>query len=328
VIDSPRTLLEALRARGLVGAGDAVDQPPPGPERPWYISLLLGTAGWIAGLFVLAFVGGLFHRAGALVGAPLLIAAAWGLYRVDREGAFVSQLALALSVAGQVLAVFWLGETFFKSSRSIAGIAFAALALQLALLVLMPNRLHRTMSALFAVIAWAVLVRYGLWDEPVWDARRKEALPLPLALAGWAIVWLPAGGLLYLLIAREAEWMARGWQDVLRPAATGLIVALAITTLVSQPLESFPFGPTSAPGQGGKAIWPLLSAAAALGALVAAFALGSRGLAATCIVAALAHLSHFYYAVGTTLLTKSLTMIAAGVILLWTARSLRRAHAP
>jgi len=176
----------------------------------------------------------------------------------------------------------------------------------------------------FAVIAWAVFVRFGLWDEPVWDRGRKEPLPLPLALGGWAIVWLPVAGMLYLIARREAEWMARGWQEMVRPAATGLIVALAITTLLSQPLESFPFGPSSAPGQGGKAIWPLLSAAAALGALAAAFALGNRGLAATCIVAALAHLSHFYYAVGTSLLTKSLTMIAAGAILLWTARSMRR----
>jgi len=325
MIDSPQALLDELHARGLAPAvaADATAQQA-AHERPWYIGLLLGTAGWIAGLFLLAFVGALFHSAGALVGAPILLAAAWGLYKVDREGAFVSQLALALSVAGQVLAVFWFGDTFLKGSRGIAGVAFFALLLQMALIVAMPNRLHRTMSALFAVIAWAVFVRFGLWDEPVWDRHRKEPLPLPLALAGWAIVWLPAAGILYLVIRREAEWMARGWQDMVRPAATGLIVALAITTLISQPLESFPFGPSSAPGQGGKAIWPLLSATAALGALAAAFGLGSRGLAATCIVAALAHLSHFYYAVGTSLLTKSLTMIAAGAILLWTARSMRR----
>ena len=93
---------------------------------------------------------------------------------------------------------------------------------------------------------------------------------------------------------------------------------------ISQPFDTFPFGRTQAPGQGGLSVWPLLSTAAALGALVAAFALGNRGLAATCIVAALAHMSHFYYAMGTTLLTKSLTMIAAGVILLWTARAMRR----
>ena len=328
MIDSPQALAQELRARGLVTEGPVEEPKPLAAERPWYIGLLLGTAGWIAGLFALVFIGALFHKAGALLGAPLLLAAAWGLYKVDREGAFVSQLALALSVAGQFLAVFWLGDTFFKSTHSLAGIAFAALVLQLVLLVVMPNRLHRTMSALFAVIAWAVFVRYGMWDEPFWDSRRKEPLTLPLALGGWAIVWLPAAGLLYLIIRREAEWMARGWQEMMRPAAVGLIVALAVTTLISQPFETFPWMSSSAPGQGGKAIWPLLSAGAALGALVAAFALGNRGLAATCIIAALMHMSHFYYAMGTSLLTKSLTMIAAGAILLWSARSMRRGGPP
>src|SRR6185503_8013751 len=121
MIDSPQALVEELRARGVVPP-DAPPMAPPAttPERPWYISLLLGTAGWIAGLFLLVFIGALFHSAGALIGAPILLAAAWGLYKVDREGAFVSQLALALSVAGQVLAVFWLGEHFFRGARGIA----------------------------------------------------------------------------------------------------------------------------------------------------------------------------------------------------------------
>ena len=329
MIDSPSALLDALRARGLVTEAGPAEAPTAAPAaRPWYIGLILGTAGWIAGIFVLAFVFMLFSGA-SIIGAPLLLAAAYGLYRVDREGAFVSQLALALSVAGQFLAVFWLGDAFFKTSRSLAGIAFTALLLQVVLLAVMPNRLHRTMSALFAVIAWAVFVRYGLWDDPFWgDSRKKQPLTFPLALAGWAIVWLPAAGLLYMLIRREAEWMAKGWQDIARPAAVGLIVALAITTLISQPFDTFPFGGSHQPGEGGLSIWPLLSTAAALGALAAAFALGNRGLAATCIVAALVHMSHFYYAMGTTLLTKSLTMIAAGVILLWTARTLRRPGPP
>ena len=72
--------------------------------------------------------------------------------------------------------------------ESIAGMAFVALAIQLALVLLMPSRLHRAMSTLFACAAWAVFVRYGLWDEPVWRIgfQAKAAGPsFAMALATW-----------------------------------------------------------------------------------------------------------------------------------------------
>lgn len=136
-------------------------------ERPWYIALLLGTAGWFAGVFLLFFVFMLFKPesgASALFEGVVLLAAAWTLFAVDRDGAFVSQLALALSVAGQFALVFGVHETLFKPSGSIASVAFVALLLQLALTAAMPNRMHRTMTTLFACVAWAIFVRYGLWD--------------------------------------------------------------------------------------------------------------------------------------------------------------------
>jgi hypothetical protein len=330
MIASREELVRELAARGLAAAGGApAASAEPSPGRPWYVSLLLGTAGWFAGIFVLIIAAMLFHPdkgPTAFILGAVLLAAAWGLFKVDRDGAFVSQLALALSIAGQFAVIFGLGENLFRGSNGIAAIALGALVLQAALVVAMPNRLHRTMSALFACLAWAVFVRYGLWDDAPFPGRGRGKPPpsFGLALAGWAIVWLPLAGVLYIAIRREAEWMARGWQAVVRPAAVGVIVAVAVTTLVSQPFETFPWVSHGEPGAGGRAIWPLLSATAALGALVAAFALGHPGITWLCVAAALAHLSHFYYAMGTTLLTKSLTMIAAGVILLWTARSMGR----
>lgn len=328
MIDSPQALVQELVDRGLVADNAPRETVPPATERPWYIGLLLGTAGWFAGIFVLIFVGAIFSLSsgkGALVIGPVLLGAAFALFKVDREGAFVSQLALALSIAGQFAFLFGFADLFVKGSREIASIALIALILQVALVVAMPNWLHRVMSAFFAVIAWAVLVRFAMWDEPTLfsSSRNKTELSTGLAMAGWATVWLPVAGLLYLMIRREAEWIARGWQEIVRPAAAGLIVGLAITTLLSQPFESFPWS-SAAATQDGRVIWPLLSTFAALGAIVAAFALGNRGLTAICVIAALGHLSHFYYTLGTSLLNKSLTMIVTGAILLWMARSLKR----
>jgi uncharacterized membrane protein len=69
-------------------------------------------------------------------------------------------------------------------------------------------------------------------------------------------------------------------------------------------------------------LWPLLSAGAALAAVAAAFALRSRALMGACMVAVLLHVSHFYYALGTSLLLKSLLMLLTGAALLFTARRL------
>ncbi len=334
MIESTEQLLHELRARGLAADGPAGD---PGSShatnRPWYVSLLLGAAGWIAGIFLLIFVFMLFKPEGAgpaLVVGLVLLAAAWGLFKVDREGAFVSQLALALSVAGQFAVLYGIGDTFFKGTREIAGIALVALVLQVALIVAMPNRLHRTMSALFACMAWALLVRYGLWDQAEWGGSRDTpaAHSLGLALLGWAIAWLPVGGLLYVVAHREPTWIAQGRQAIVRPAVVGLIVGLAVATLLSQPFDSFRWGGRTEVQQGWLAIWPLLSALAALGALAAAFAMGNRGLTAMCVVAALVHVSHFYYAMGATLLIKSATMIVLGALLLAAAHHLKQKASP
>jgi hypothetical protein len=287
--------------------------------RPWYIGLLLGVAGWFAGVFVLIFVMMLFSPKDAgssLVIGCVLLAAAWGLYRVDREGAFVAQLALALSIAGQFAVLFGMHELLFKNSRGIAGIAFVALVLQVSLVAVMPNRLHVAMSTLFACAAWAMFVRFGMWDdlELLGRNRQREGPPLGLALLGWAVVWAPVGALLAWLI-RSERWP---------PVASGLIIGLAFATVLTHPFEVFTWWAEPAAARDNwLALWPLLSALASLGALAAAFALGRRGLMGLCVFAVLLHVSHFYYAMGTTLLVKSVIMLVLGAALLAAARQVR-----
>jgi hypothetical protein len=324
MIDNPSALLGELHARGLAPAPlpDAGDDAEPAAQRPWYIVALLGISGWIAGLFMLAFVGMLFQPRDApqaAVAGIVLLAAAWGLFKADRDGAFTSQLALALSIAGQCLVLFSLTE----HERAIGSIAAAALVLQIVLAVVMPNALHRLLSTFFATIAWALTVRFLLFGEP--DFLRKESgttTSLSTALAAWMLTWIPVGAALWTLIRREASWMARGWQAVLRPMLTGLIVGLAFATLVSQPFESFRWWGDGSTERNWLALWPMLSALAALGGAAAAFALRSRALIGACVVGALLHVSHFYYELGTGLLIKSMLMLAMGAAMWWASRAL------
>ncbi len=57
-------LATALMERGAIDRA-AAPMPIQGTERPWFISMLLGVAGWLAGLVVLVFVAALFEPSGA-----------------------------------------------------------------------------------------------------------------------------------------------------------------------------------------------------------------------------------------------------------------------
>jgi Domain of unknown function (DUF4401) len=293
-------------------------------DRPWYISFLLGASGWLAGVFMLIFVALLFKpdSQGALVVCGvILIAAAWGLYKADREGAFVTQLALAFSIAGQVLLV----AGFAKGSHGIAEPALVAFFVQTVLVFIMPNALHRMLSALFACVALAMAVRYGLFAEAYSFRSTTDAAPtLSHALAGWGLTWLPIAALIFYLIRDEAQWMARGWQAIARPALSGLIVGLAFGTLISHPFEMFDWSLRNDVNRGHLALWPLLSGIAAIAAIAAGFALKSRALMGISLIGAILHISHFYYALGTTLLLKSLIMAVMGLVMLGTAYWLKR----
>jgi uncharacterized membrane protein len=109
---------------------------------------------------------------------------------------------------------------------------------------------------------------------------------------------------------------------VLQPIVTGLIVGLAFATLASHPFESFRWFGSDEVNASGLALWPLLSALGALGAVAAAFARSQRALMAVCVIAVLGHVSHFYYALGTSLLIKSLLMLAMGGVFIAAARVL------
>ncbi len=326
---SPNELMTALQLPAAMNESDGSSIEH--VERPWYISFLLGASGWVAGLFVLLFIGLLFRpdsQPAFLLCGAVLVASAWGLYKADREGAFVAQLALAFSVAGQILLVMGL----VSGNAAFASIAFVALIVQVILVFIMPNALHRTLSTLFACAALAATVRYSLFAEMLQfgnSASLAETSPtLVYALAGWAITWLPIAALTYWLIRYEARWMARGWQAIIRPALTGLIIGLAFATLISQPFELFGWSGRNSSDRGWLALWPLLSALAATAAVAAGFALRSRALMGIGIIGALLHISHFYYALGTTLLMKSLIMLLMGAAMLGLAYLLKSRGEP
>jgi uncharacterized protein DUF4401 len=308
-------LTDALIQRGVIDRG-AAPLPVEVSERPWFISMLLGVAGWLAGIFVLVFIAALFEPSGAgayAIFAFVLLPAAFGLYAADRQNAFFDQLALALSIAGQIAATAAIADGTKSAAQTAGAVAF----MQCLLVLLMPNRLARSIAAFFACIAWALAVRFAWWGEGNWGGLRAHVALVP-ALMGWFVIWIPIAALVFAVLYGEAKWMARKDRRILRPTLGGLLLALTFGTFASVPLEAFElfWGSNPEPHTNWLVLWPLLNVAAALGAGLAAFRLRSRALLGVAIAAALLHVVQFYYLLGTTLVIKSVIMLIAGVVLL------------
>jgi hypothetical protein len=293
--------------------------PPeePADDRPWYISVVLGAAGWLAGLFALIFAGMLLeldfeNATGFAIVGIVMLAAAFGLYAAGRS-AFFDQLALALSIAGQ-LALTWAAVDGIGSS---AGAAAFVTVMQVVLLIAMPNRMAKVLAAFFACIAWALTIRFIVWGDALLSDVRAEA-PLGLALLSWLLIWVPLIAAAQVLIAVEARWMAGPARTLARTALTGLLMALAIATWASEPVGTLVLWapPGTVTHTNWLVLWPLLGAATALFAAVCAYRLQNRALVGLAIAGALLHVTQFYFLLGTTLVVKSMIMLVVGVLLL------------
>jgi len=313
-------LIDALIARGVIAA-DCERPQDASSERPWYISAVLGLSGWLAGIFAMGFVALLFRPDSVLdysLAAIVLLGAAFGLYAVDRDSAFFDQLALALSIAGQLAFVATAGDL----TDSAAGTAALTALLQVGLLFAMPNRLARMLAAFFACLAWALALRLAWWDDLI---HGRDAIPLAPALISWFVIWVPIAALTHYLLKTEPVWMAHRLRRIARPALSGLLLSLAIGTWASDPFSALGFSVMRGQSQTNwLALWPLLGTAAALFAAWCAFRVRNRGLLSVAVLGAFLHVVQFYYVLGARLLTKSAIMLAVGIALLLVAAQARR----
>lgn len=328
-------LVEALRKAGVIAA-DAPAPPEETADRPWFIALLQGFAGWLAGVFLLLFLGLIFkpdERAAIVILGVLLLVAAWVIYRLDRDAVFLDQFALALSIAGQ-FAVAWASvEDHFDGLT----LSVTLLVLQLLIWAVMPNKTAKTLAALFATFAWVYTVRFLMHrsdsEEVIFGLSRGDdsyarfgAWTVPV---GWFITWSPLIAAAAWLIAREARWMASALRDHARPALTGLLAGLSLAGIATEPFAFLVLG-SEAWGFGLTwwSLFPLLSIGLAAFAAYGAFRVRSGGLLGVAILAALLHLARFYYLYGTTLLWKAAIMGVVGAAMLALAVLQRREAAP
>jgi hypothetical protein len=337
---NPASLWAELKQAGLV-EGDA----PPDAQNvtPWYIRTMLGVAGWVGAMFLLGFVGAAFSlvvksTAAAFLLGSALCAAAVMLYRVRPNSDFVNQFALAVSIAGQALICVGLGQFF---SSDTAAIALLIAVLEVVLFLLIPNFLHRVLSA--GAGAGALVVALSMWGfYPYMQA-------LVFAAFSWA--WLhefgfPARhaqiralgyGLTLLVLAELAmrssmgswrSWVGRDGMAIIGGPASFWIGAALVGTItlwvVWKLLVRQGTAISQAPGYAslaGAVLIALISVKApgvgiTVTMLLLGFANANRVLTGLGILSLLAYWSYYYYSLEFTLLEKSAVLICAGLALI------------
>jgi hypothetical protein len=319
-----------------------LDAPDEAAGTPWYVRALVGISAWIAAVLLIAFlVGGtqLVRSGEALLAVGLVLCAvAIALRRGVPSSVFAAQLGLALSMAGQALFSFGVSDL----SNSVTATVTAICVLEIALIAIYPDMLHRFLSTV--VIVGALLVLLFDWNAP------GAVHPLVGLLAAGALV----------LWERESALAAARAADFTRPIGYGLVVALlGVLCLGIAELTPIPHWWIS-----GLLLLPLLlvleyrivsrfepRAAAAIvpwlagGTLLVSLpALWTPGVLAAVMVIVLSFqranrlllglgafflvvfLITFYYHLDVTLLVKSLLLLATGLLLLGLRALLPREH--
>jgi hypothetical protein len=317
-----RTGIDEAAARRALNGGGSHD------DAPWYMQAVLGIGAWItaiAGLFFawavldLGFGMNEPNLAVAAIGAVLFAASLWLLQRRP-EGAFSAHIAVAFATAGTLLVAAGIGfprESLWQATT--ATLPFAAAAVWQQRSVLLQFLVVSVTLILCSLAAW------DHWDHVIADLPalatpigaalllyppRRDVRPAAFALLvvpqlieivafdferGW-MLWFGWPAKL-LLLATFAFIFAANWQRAAGSqtrliAIVGAIAAAAVALLL----------PTGA--------------SAALVLLALAYTLGSRSLAALGALAEIYFIWRFYDEFESTLLIKSIILMAAGGILL------------
>jgi hypothetical protein len=349
-------VLAHLRAAGLAPAG--VDDAARAAlaeelrdDMPWHIRTAVGAGAWLATGFLLA---SLFTIAGLrdsverfVVGLLLVVAAV--LVRRTANAEFLRQAAVAASLAGQALIIRGIGDRF----ESVVMAATASLALSVVLLWLIPDRVHRFLSAIIGAVSLAVAAvaskAPGAFDVStlvlvaciayVWRIGirgRSAVIAEILEPVGYGLIV----GLFGILLFSTATSLADGPGSVtisvnhvgrdfgdprqaLGPVvAIGIAVALMLLVwmIFDEHRASHGGGPSVAALAGvaalaaGSLSSPGIVAGAA--ALVLAFDRRDRVLLGLSTIFLLVFGSAYYYSLDLTLLEKSGVLAGSGVLLL------------
>ncbi|MFO7706358.1 MAG: DUF4401 domain-containing protein [Halopseudomonas sp.] len=323
------------------------DQLLAGVDSPWWLSVLLGLAAWVASLFL---IGSLLGPSMVLLEGPLAMGVAGllllggGLWLFGRPGVFREQMGLAFALAGQGLLVYVLADSMGPTEPLRSAASFC-LPLSAALLLAPGPTLYHRVCGLLVLGSIAVLLQsgpglalFGLLLAGVatsswllrsrWasgrQASRRRALTdaatliaLLLALYGHQGLLEALTGHMFVAAAPPGVWL-------LIHAGPGVLLLLTLGWLLRGQSMGMRSAALLAAGLLVLLTYqaPGLLISCALGLAVVHASSRSWSLAVPAF--GLVYLGEFYYSLHLSLLHKSLLLCASGLLLLGIRQGLLR----
>jgi uncharacterized membrane protein len=307
----------------------------------WYVRVMLGFAGWLGALFLLGFVAiGLEfimkNAAAAILTGSLFCAAAYALFRMvkNKDNDFLEQFGLAVSLAGQgMLCVGWYQQ--FEDSKQLLFIV--AFAIEVLLVWVMANSIHRFLSTVAALFAMSLFLKeYAIHDIMlgaiaagvvcIWLSNKVLVKPLLWAPIAYgfvcALLWFEIGRMTPLFRSTWSGdyywWLRYAWWSGMLIATMVWLVATSILlkrqSISLQSKQAYcAFAASIAIGVASYFVSGIASAALVL---ILGFAIGNRVLFGLGVLGFIGFLSHYYYQMQATLLYKSAVLAMMGVFLL------------
>lgn len=336
--DSSEKLWQRLTDKGVVEGAHSVSDARPSP---WFVKGILAFSGWLAAVFILGSIGLasariLEHPVACLVIGSLFIFCSFRLVKIE-ENAFTENLGLAISIAGQVLVVFGLSQL---TDWHESGICLLVFFLQVFLCYFMPSYTHRVLSAFFAMCSLylalsfqsmsalfygpALLVCIFLWlNEFSYPSQMQRIRPVGYGCV-LSLVLLTGTR---VFSTENLFWIGRRLPKMdlwVLQLTTQLLIAAAMLYLLMHLLKRYQIRLVSRAGiiaVLAVAVISVLSVfapgvAIGISIMLLGFASAHRLLMALGVIALIFYTSSYYYQLDTTLLVKSLTMLAVGASLL------------
>jgi hypothetical protein len=324
----------------------------------WYVRVAAGIGAWIATACLIGFLivsSIVDERMSAIVVGALVVAGAL-LLRRRAQADFAVQLALAMSLAGQILAVVGVSSL----TKSVAAGGALGLVLSVALIALYPDRTHRFLSGVIGSVAamatvadlklgWTIatlgparpivvrgsdvvvlaLVAFTAWVWRVGVRDRADGVDEALEPVGYGTVVAILGLLLFSSVVAAADDLVRGYRAAGEAAwLLGPLTSVGITTaLVALELAIFRERGVRMERE---VVVDVVAGTVLLGiftlfspgviAAVAVLALGFDRrrpmLVALAVVFLTKFASFYYFSLHLTLLEKAGVLVASGLLLL------------
>jgi len=295
---------------------------------PWYVRVLLGISAWVSAILISIGIFAITGIEDSLVIFGLVFIGACFYLKKNSTSVFLSQLAFAGSAVGQVSLAVGIGNIF----DSMLVVATIMLVVEILLLLIFPDLVHKIISTVLAVIAVKVIlvdleVQYlesiliiiangfalYIWNKKDWhNEQMQTAIRYALPVSVFVLLWLDFQSFNKLgfeetlkmimglanvgLIAYQAHNVMKELHIDIK---TWLGVAIASTLLIL--------------------LIPSVTVPALLIALlyvIVAIQYRNKLLLGLAILGFIISLSYFYYSLEITLLEKSILMSVTGGLLL------------